>query len=389
LIVRYVADKNGKQKKIALIYTKKEHLFKRWKIDENALTICDRLNYAGYKAYIVGGAVRDILVDKNPKDFDIVTDAYPQTIKRIFRNSRIIGKRFKLVHVYIGNNIYEVSTFRAAAGKVLEKVRDIKNNNYGTMAEDVWRRDFTINALYFDPRGEEIIDFTGGYKDLKKRVVKNVVPLKIIFTEDPIRIIRAIKYSVLINGRISFGLKMRIKKDIKELVSCSFSRLTEEVLKFMKTGCSAKIFKKLSSFGIIKLILPNIYIAQKSFAFYKRLEAFDNTREKKFSDNISVFLKPLLEDFVIAYAGSNNKAMLQKMGIDTEPGIKTLREVISAVKIFLRPITPPNIDIADAIKAITKQNNIKLKNTSFIREQDKDNIKQANSNLKNISLPKS
>jgi len=351
LIVRYATNDKGKTKKIAEIYTKDEHKIERHDIDSQALFICDKLRRAGYKSYIIGGAVRDLLLKKQPKDFDIVTDAYPSGIRKIFRHSRIIGKRFKLVHVCFSENIYEVSTFRSA------RKESYDNNNFGTMAEDAWRRDFTINALYYCPKEEQIIDFTGGYKDVKKRVVKPILPLHTIFLEDPVRILRAIKYSVVIDGDIPFILKLRIKKHAKELICCSPSRLTEEVIKIMKTGYACDILKKLSSLGILKLILPNIYNMQKDNLFYENLNIFDNEIKNGTlpSGEISVLLIPLLEKFILTILNLEDNS------------IRTMKEVMEDVKSFLKPLTPPNNDIAEAVKNIFKRNNIKLRNIYSVR----------------------
>jgi len=344
LIVRYATSNKGKTEKIAEIYTKDEHSIERRDIDFQALLICDKLRRAGFKPYIVGGAVRDLLLKKQPKDFDIVTDAYPAGIRKVFRRSRIIGKRFRLVHVYFGENIYEVSTFRAAQSENQDA------NSFGTMAEDAWRRDFTINALYYCPKEEQIIDFTGGYKDFKKRVVKPILPLDTIFLEDPIRIIRAIKSSVIIDSDISFSLKMKIKKHTKDLITCSQSRVTEEIIKIMKTGHAAAIFKKLASLGILKLIFPNIYSLQKNSRFYENLNNFDAEIKTGAltSADISVLLPPLIESFILSTLNPNN-----------DP-VRTMKEVMEDVKSFIRPLTPPNNDIAEAIKSIFKKNNIKL-----------------------------
>ena len=350
MIVRYASNDKGKTKKIAEIYTKEEHKIEPWDIDSQALFICNKLRRAGYKSYIIGGAIRDLLLKKQPKDFDIVTDAYPTGIKKLFRGSRIIGKRFKLVHVPFSKNIYEVSTFRSSHKE------NYDNNNFGTMAEDAWRRDFTVNALYYCPKEEQIIDFTGGYKDLKKRAVKPIIPLNTIFIEDPVRIIRAIKYSVAINGNIALLLKMRIKKHAKELTGCSTSRLTEEAIKIMKTGNASIIFKKLSSFGILKLIFPNIYNLQKHNCFYENLNNFDNEIKSGIlpRSEISVLLQPLIENFILNIDLKNNPE-------------KTMKDVMDEVKSFLKPLTPPNNDIAEAIKSILKRNKIKLKNIFIAR----------------------
>lgn len=345
MIVRYGKDGKGKTRKIALIYTKDEHNLEKNKIDSEALFICDKLRHAGYKSYIVGGAVRDLLLGKNPKDFDIVTDARPSAIRKLFRHSRIIGRRFRLVHVCLGKNIYEVSTFRSGNNGAAD------NNSFGTMAEDVWRRDFTINSLYYCTREEQIIDFTGGYRDLKKKLVKPVIPLKTIFLEDPFRIIRAVKYSVMIEGDLPFILKMRIKRHAKELIYCSPSRLTEEVIKILKTDYSAEILRRLALLGILKLVLPGVYEIQKNSYFYERISEFDMKKREGAvdTDNIPSLLKPLIEDFIV-----------RVLGFEIEESF-TIKEIVEDVKSYLRPITPPNRDVSDAVKQIIKKNKIKVK----------------------------
>ena len=345
MIVRYGKNAKGKTVKLAVIYTKEEHCLDRHDIDHDALFICDRLRNAGYKSYIVGGAVRDLLLKNNPNDFDIVTDALPGTIRKIFRFSRIIGRRFRLVHVSLGKTVYEVSTFRSGNTETKD------NNSFGTMAEDVWRRDFTINSLYFCPKEEQIIDFTGGYKDIKKKLVKPVIPLKTIFLEDPVRIIRAVKYSVMIGGDLPFFLKMRIKRHSKELVSCSPSRLTEEILKILKSEHTAEIFQKLADLGILKIVLPGVCEILKNRYFYERMENFDALKKsgRVSTDKISALLQPLIEDYIVKF-----------LNFDIEAA-RTMREIVEDVKFFMRPITPPNRDISEAVKKVIKQNRIRIK----------------------------
>lgn len=189
MLVRYSTTEKGAHSKRAEIYTAKEHGIRRKDIDPDAIRIAHRLKSAGHSAYIVGGAVRDLLVGRVPKDFDLVTDAHPRKIKRLFRNSRIIGKRFRLVHVFFREKIIELSTFRSLDHQG-------ENNVYGTIQEDVLRRDFTLNALYYCPIEEIIIDYIGGVKDIRNRKIRPLIPLKTIFTEDPVRMIRALSSSM-------------------------------------------------------------------------------------------------------------------------------------------------------------------------------------------------
>lgn len=236
MLIRYSQDKNGKPVKKAVVYTKEEHGIPFEKIDPDAIRIISQLKEYGYTAYIVGGAVRDLIVGNTPKDFDIVTDATPSRIKKLFRNSRIIGKRFRLVHIFFGQKIFEVSTFRSICDGTV-------GNSFGTIDEDVMRRDFSLNALYYDPVKEQVIDYVNGVNDIKEGVIKPVIPLKTIFAEDPVRMLRAIKYAATTGFRLPHQLKHKICKSAKLLSQVSPSRLTEELLKIINSGHACDIVK--------------------------------------------------------------------------------------------------------------------------------------------------
>ena len=237
MLIRYGTDGQGRPVKKAVIYTQPEHLISNKNIDPDALQIINRLRDAGYTAYIVGGAVRDLIVGNKPKDFDIVTDATPSKIKRIFRNSRIIGRRFRLVHVVFGSKIFEVSTFRSnAEGSV--------GNDFGTIEEDVQRRDFTMNALYYDPIQEQVIDYVGGMRDIKKHTLRPVISIDRIFVEDPVRMLRAIKYSATTHAKMPHSLRHKIRTSAGLLSQISPSRLTEELLKIINNVYAYEIVQE-------------------------------------------------------------------------------------------------------------------------------------------------
>ena len=250
MLYRYGTDGKGKLVKKAVVYTQTEHLIANINIDPDALQIISRLRDAGYTAYIVGGAVRDLIVGNKPKDFDIVTDATPSKIKKIFTNSRIIGRRFRLVHVVFGKKIFEVSTFRSnAEGSV--------GNDFGTIEEDVLRRDFTLNALYYDPLQEQVIDYVGGMKDIKKHVLKPVIDLDRIFVEDPVRMLRAIKYSATTHAKMSRSLRHKIISSASLLSQISPSRLTEELLKIINSTYAYEIISEALETDLFMYLQPS------------------------------------------------------------------------------------------------------------------------------------
>jgi poly(A) polymerase len=208
----------------------------------------------------VGGCIRDLLLGKKPKDYDIATSATPTQIKNIFNNCRIIGKRFKIVHIIFKGKIVEVTTFRSlpdhrlnnkpASGELLLK----RDNNYGNAKEDAARRDFTVNALYYDPRNESIIDYVGGFEDIKNKILRVVGNPDISFQEDPVRMLRAIKISVLHGLEIEKKTKQAIKKNKFEIEKASSSRMLEEYNKIFRTWETAQVFKGLAENHLLEVL---------------------------------------------------------------------------------------------------------------------------------------
>jgi poly(A) polymerase len=262
VLIRYATDSRGRPVQKAVIYTKNEHSISLDTIDDDAIYVIRRLRETGFDAYLVGGAVRDLIIGKKPKDFDIVTDATPSRIKKIFRNSRIIGKRFRLVHVIFGQKIFEVSTFRSIVdGSV--------GNAFGTMDEDVQRRDFSLNALYYDPIREQVIDYVNGVKDIRKGIVRPVIPLDRIFVEDPVRMLRAVKYGATTGCRLPWSLKRKIRKSSNLLSPVSPSRLTEELMKIINSGHSYEIVSGAMDTDLYVYLQPaatNMMLEDRKFA---------------------------------------------------------------------------------------------------------------------------
>jgi poly(A) polymerase len=261
------------------------HTVSRRQIDPDALKVLYRLHDAGYVAYLVGGSVRDLLLDRRPKDFDIGTSAQPHQIKKLFRNCWIIGRRFRLAHVKFGSKTIEVATFRrqvpaaeidAEAAEAVEtpEVTDDnrgnisatvrpdrliqRDNTYGTPEEDAFRRDFTVNALFYDIGSFSIIDYVGGLRDLEARVIRSIGDPDIRFLEDPVRMLRA----VVLAARLEFTIDEPILESMAlhkhEIALSAPARLVEEYYKILRSGHAHEAFKELRSTGLLKAITPEL-----------------------------------------------------------------------------------------------------------------------------------
>jgi poly(A) polymerase len=235
-------------------------------ISPNALKVVEGLQQAGYQAYLVGGCVRDLLLDKKPKDFDVTTDATPEQIKATFRNGRIIGRRFKIVHVRFGYEVIEVATFRANASDRVkvgshemtegDQGQLLRDNVYGSIDEDVVRRDFTVNALYYDPVGDEILDFVDGITDLRNRKLISIGEPKQRFREDPVRMLRVIRFASKLDFEMESEAQEMIEEEGKLLSHVSSARLFEEVLKLFHGGAAFDTYMMLRKYGLFKYLFP-------------------------------------------------------------------------------------------------------------------------------------
>ena len=247
------------------IVSRSEHPISRKDINANALKVLYRLHNAGYKAYMVGGSVRDLMLGRKPKDFDVGTDAKPNEIRRLFSNSRIIGRRFRLVHVYFHDgSTVEVSTLRrepdpeeqrSAPGDLLIT----SDNTYGTPRQDAFRRDFTINALFYSVADYSVIDYTGGIEDLERRLVRTIGDPEVRFREDPVRMLRACEFA----GRLGIGIEAKTQEAIhrqrKELEKASPARVTEEIVQLLKCGRAGAAMQWMLELGLLEVLLPEAY----------------------------------------------------------------------------------------------------------------------------------
>ncbi|GMU73163.1 MAG: polynucleotide adenylyltransferase PcnB [Burkholderiales bacterium] len=235
------------------------HPVRRDQVSYAARTVTRRLQDAGFKAFVVGGAVRDLMLGLAPKDFDVATDATPEQVKPLFRRAFIIGRRFRLVHVHVGNEVIEVSTFRApqkAEDATDEHGRLISDNVYGTQGEDAVRRDFTINALYFDPATEEVWDYVGGVADVRSRRLRLIGPPVTRFREDPVRMLRAVRLATKVGVTVDKRTAAPIPKLAPLVSNVPPARLFDEMQKLLLSGHAAKTLEALRAHGLAHGLLP-------------------------------------------------------------------------------------------------------------------------------------
>lgn len=243
-----------------------KHGIDRRNVSRHAIKVCEVLQHEGYAAYIVGGAVRDLIVGLEPKDFDVATNATPNQIRALFRRARIIGKRFQLVHVVFGQEIIETSTFRAPASveqDTDEHGRILRDNLFGTNEEDAARRDFTLNALYYDPVTEEVIDYHRGVHDLKKRVVRMIGDPETRYREDPVRMLRALRFAAKLSATIDPASREPILRMAPLIENVPSSRLFDEILKLLTCGHAMDCVRQLQAVGLDRGLLPLIDIIFK------------------------------------------------------------------------------------------------------------------------------
>ncbi len=327
---------SGKLQKVAKIYEQEEYSIPRKDVDSRVIFILKTLQKAGYDAYIVGGAVRDFLIGKTPKDFDLVTNARPNQICKLFRRAKVIGKRFTIVLVPIVKNHYiEISTFRSANPN--------DSNEYGSISQDVLRRDFTCNSLYYCPIRNIIIDFLDGIKHIKQRKIISVYKN---YSEDPIRMLRAIKFSVNTGFSLPFLDACMIFLSRKKIALVSSSRKTEEFLKIVMLPKSADVMIKCFSYKLLKYMIPNLY--QWFLEDKKRLKIYQQNFiriQAKLSKKSSQYkvkklgIQALLQHFIVEKKiQAKNK--------------KTINQYLQEVKEWLYPLTLPNIELKQSIRSI-------------------------------------
>lgn len=285
------------------IIARSKHNITRANINGNALKVLYRLKQQGFEAYLVGGGVRDLLLGLHPKDFDVATNATPDQVRDIFHNCRLIGRRFRLAHVVFGREIIEVATFRGQAqthddpnhaqssdGMIM------RDNVYGSMEEDAWRRDFTINALYYNIKDYSVVDFTGGLDDLRQRKLRMIGDPLVRFREDPVRILRAVRFAAKLDLNIDKSLQKPIAKLKHLIANIPQARLYDEMLKLFHSGAGVKALNALKSFQLLDCLLGD---AVKQYYEHPGAHAFLIEVLKSTDERVSV-QKPIQPAFVLA-----------------------------------------------------------------------------------------
>ena len=257
---RKEADATGD---VPRVVPREDHPVSRKSISRSALKVLDRLHEGGFGAYLVGGGVRDALVGIDPKDFDIATDASPEDVRALFRNSRIIGRRFRLVHVVFGREIIEVATFRAAhdrgeGGEVGASGRIVRDNVFGSIAEDARRRDFSVNALYYNIADRSVVDYVGGLEDIEKKVFRLIGDPLTRCEEDPVRVLRAVRLSAKLGFSIEPATRAAMDKVAPELRHTPPARLFEEVLKLFQGGYAERSFAAVIEHDLLRYLFPQL-----------------------------------------------------------------------------------------------------------------------------------
>jgi len=240
------------------ILARSEHPISRRDIDANVLKVLYRLAGAGFDAYLVGGGVRDLMLSRKPKDFDVATSAHPQQVRDLFRNSRMIGRRFRLVHVFFGRQNVEVATFRKQAEAVADTDDPLirLDNTFGTPEEDAFRRDFTVNALFYSPQTFHVIDFPGGVDDLEARLIRTIGDPELRMREDPVRMMRAVRFAAKLGFEIEPTTRAAIERHRADLAKASVPRLVEETFKTLGQPEAAHALVLMEELGLLEYVIP-------------------------------------------------------------------------------------------------------------------------------------
>ncbi len=319
------------------VIERSDHSISRRGIPENVLKVLYRLHRSGYRAYLCGGSVRDLMVGRTPKDFDIATDAHPMDIRRLFRNSRIIGRRFRLVHIIFQDMTVEVSTFRREPERAQtppEESEDLlitDDNTFGSPLQDARRRDFTINAMFYNIADFTLIDYVSGLDDIEAKQVRVIGDPEKRFREDPVRMMRAIEFASRLGFEIESETWQGIIRHRAEILKASPPRVSEEILELLRRGWSNGAFRLMIESKLLEPLIPEVYRAirdDRAPYFWKMLEVLDRTVQsgRKVSD--AVLLCVLMLPWVVEE-------------LEDEEARRDARMRISDVLVFIRDLVQP------------------------------------------------
>jgi poly(A) polymerase len=278
----------------AFVIPRSRHNISRENISENALKVLYRLNKAGYQACLVGGGVRDLILGLEPKDFDVATDASPEEVKSLFRNCRLIGRRFRLAHVFFGREIIEVATFRGQGESDADAEQEqrtqtdegrlLRDNVYGSIEEDAWRRDFTVNALYYDIKDFSVLDYMQGMQDIEQGVLRIIGDPEQRYREDPVRMLRAARFAVKLGFKIHVDTEQPLFELAPLLGDISPSRLFDESVKLFLSGQALQTFEMLRHYGLFAHLYPltetELAREEEGFPVMLVAQAMKNTDER-------------------------------------------------------------------------------------------------------------
>ncbi|MBX7066891.1 MAG: polynucleotide adenylyltransferase PcnB [Parachlamydiales bacterium] len=276
------------------IYHVDEHKIAPDKIDSHAFYVIQKLRQAGHTAYLVGGGVRDLLLGTRPKDFDVSTSARPEEIKALFRNAILIGRRFRLAHIRFGQKVIEVSTFRSGATEEAGLI--VRDNEWGSEEQDVLRRDFTINGLFYDPESQKVIDYVDGYPDIEKKILRTIGKPDVRFIQDPVRMIRLIKFCARFNFEIHHPTFEALLNCKGEILKSSQARIFEELLRMLESGSSKAFFHLLNEYGLLKALSQPLaaFLDKPNNQALQLLGSIDDEVRKNTSFDRSLLLAALI-----------------------------------------------------------------------------------------------